>query len=157
MMTERKNVTKHESNHENKKSNKFVKGMVYGAIAGASFSLLDKTTRSDMKYKMKSASTYIKYYAQNPEDLKAKVQEKTDKLTSMYTQFSMDAKVFSEKVNEFKTLTPQVKNLVTDTKDAFAQSKEEYKALVKEEEKPKEETYTMPIIPEQLFAQNHLN
>lgn len=156
MMTVSKNVKTNASKMENKTSNKFVKGMTYGAIAGASISLLDKSTRSEMMNKIKSASTYVKYYAQNPEDLKAKVQEKTDKLTSMYTQFSLDAKTFSEKVNEFKTLTPQVKTLVTDTKDAFAQSKEEYKTLVKDEEKPKD-TYLMPVIPEQLFAENHLN
>ena len=157
MMTVSKKVKTDASNMESTKSNKFVRGMAFGAIAGAGISLLDKSTRVEMMNKMKSATTYVKYYAQNPNDLKAKVQEKTDKLTSMYTQFSLDAKTFSEKVNEFKTLTPQVKTLVTDTKDAFAQSKEEYKTLVKDEEKSKEETYLMPLVPEQLFADNHLN
>jgi len=133
--------------------NKFVKGMVFGAIAGAGISLLDPTTRKDMTYKVKSLTSNVKYYAQNPDDLKLKVQEKTDKLTSVYTQFSQDAQYFSEKVNELKTLTPQVTSLVTETKDAFVHAKEEYKTIVKDEEAG----FTMPVIPEQLFAENHLN
>jgi len=132
---------------------KFVKGVVVGAIAGAGISLLDKATRKDMKNKMKSAATNIKHFAQNPDDLKAKFQDKADKFESIFIQLSQDAQYFSGKVSELKTLTPQVKTLVTDTKDAFVQSKEEYKTIVKDEE----EIFMMPELPKELFAENHLN
>ena len=52
------------------------------------------------------------------------------KWKSFYDQIASDATYISQKVNEVKEMTPQVKTLVTDTKDAFVQSKEEYKSIV---------------------------
>lgn len=127
---------------------KFVKGMVFGAIAGAGLSLMDRVTREDVKYKLKTVSSDVKYYSQHRTELKMMLQEKADKLQSVYQQFSQDAQYLSGKVEELKTLSPQVKTLVTDTKDAFVHSKEEYKTIVKDEEE-----FTMPVLPEHVYEE----
>ena len=81
---------------------------------------------------------------------KLKLQEKADKIQSVYNQFSRDAQYLSGKVDELKTLSPQVKTLVTDTKEAFVHSKEEYKTIVKEDEE-----FTMPVLPEHVYEENN--
>lgn len=131
------------------KESKFVKGIVIGAIAGAGLSLLDRVTREDVKYKLRTVSSDVKYYSKNREDLKMKLQEKADQIHTVYNQFSQDAQYLSDKVEELKTLTPQVKTLVTDTKDAFVHSKEEYKTIVKSEE----DQFEMPVLPEQVYEE----
>ena len=132
---------------------KFVKGMVYGAIAGAGLTLFDKATRHDMKYKMQTLSSDVKYYAKNREDLKMMLQDKSQKIQSIYNQFTQDAQYLSGKYQEIKQLTPQVKTLVTDTKDAFTNSKEEYKTLVKEDEP----NFTVPVLPDHVYENQHLS
>ncbi|QBP40355.1 YtxH domain-containing protein [Paenisporosarcina antarctica] len=131
------------------KESKFVKGIVIGAIAGAGLSLLDRITREDVKYKLRTVSSDVKYYSKNREDLKMKLQEKADQIHTVYNQFSQDAQYLSDKVDELKTLTPQVKTLVTDTKDAFVHSKEEYKTIVKSEE----DQFKMPVLPEEVYEE----
>ena len=64
--------------------------------------------------------------------LKWKLEEKKEKYQSVFEQLSGDASYIKEKVEELRTLTPQVKDLVMDTKDAFAESKDEYKSIVSE-------------------------
>ncbi|MCZ8536996.1 YtxH domain-containing protein [Paenisporosarcina quisquiliarum] len=128
---------------------KLFKGMVVGALAGAGMSLLDRATREDVKYKLKTVSSDVKYYSKNREDLRMKLQETADKLQTVYNQFSQDAQYLSGKVEELKTLTPQVKTLVVDTKEAFEHSKEEYKTIVKDEE----DEFTMPVLPEHVYEE----
>lgn len=126
---------------------KFVKGMLVGAIAGAGISLFDRATREDVKFRLKTVSYDVRYYSKNREDLKLKLQEKADKLQTVYNQFTQDAQYITDKVEEIKELTPQVKTLVTDTKDAFVHSKEEYKSIVKNEE----DDFEMPLLPEHVY------
>ena len=132
------------------KESMFVKGIIIGAFAGAGISLLDRTTREDVKYRLNNISSDIKYYSQNREDFKLKLQEKADKIQSVYNQFSRDAQYLSGKVDELKTLSPQVKTLVTDTKEAFVHSKEEYKTIVKEDDE-----FTMPVLPEHVYEEKN--
>lgn len=132
------------------KESMLVKGILFGAVAGAGISLLDRTTREDVKYRLNNLSSDIKYYSQNREDFKLKLQEKADIIQSVYNQFSRDAQYLSGKVDELKTLSPQVKTLVTDTKEAFVHSKEEYKTIVKEDEE-----FTMPVLPEHVYEEKN--
>ncbi|MFX3675096.1 MAG: YtxH domain-containing protein [Paenisporosarcina sp.] len=133
---------------------KLFKGIVFGAIAGVGISMFDRATRENVKYNIKTLSSDIQYYSKNREDLKIKLQEKAEKLQSVYNQFSQDAQYLTSKVDEIKTLTPQVKTLVTDTKDAFVLSKEEYKTIVKQED---EEDFMMPILPEHVYKEKNFS
>jgi len=133
---------------------KLVKGIVFGAIAGVGISMFDRATRENVKYNLKTLSSDIQYYSKNREDLKIKLQEKAEKLQSVYSQFSQDAQYLTSKVDEIKTLSPQVKTLVTDTKEAFVQSKEEYKTIVKPED---EEDFMMPVLPEHVYEEKNFS
>ncbi|EPD50193.1 YtxH domain-containing protein [Paenisporosarcina sp. FSL H8-0542] len=135
------------------KESKLFKGMVVGALAGAGISLFDRATREEVKYKLKTVSSDVKYYSKNRDDLIMKLQEKAEVLQTVYTQISQDAKYLSGKVEEMKILTPQVKTLVTDTKEAFEHSKEEYKTIVKDDE----DEFTMPVLPEHVYEEKYFS
>jgi len=103
-----------------------------GALLGAVISMFDRSTREQVKSKSRSVASEISFYTKNPDILKLKAKEKTDQVQSLYEQFSEDALYLKEKVDELKILTPQVKELVGDTKDAFTEAKDEYKSIVSE-------------------------
>ncbi|MDI2587109.1 YtxH domain-containing protein [Psychrobacillus sp. NEAU-3TGS] len=109
---------------------KFVKGVVCGALIGGALTMLDNKTRNAVVQKTNSLGRQIKYYSTNRQELKATLEEQVTKWKSFYEQINSDATYISQKVNEVKEMTPQVKTLLTDTKEAFAQSKEEYKSIV---------------------------
>ena len=106
--------------------------ILIGAFVGGVVSLCDRGTRKQVMKKTESVISGITFYSKNPDLLKSKVQEKTEKYQSIYEQFSEDASYIKEKVDELKQLTPQVKELVVDTKDTFTESKDEYKTIVNE-------------------------
>jgi gas vesicle protein len=110
--------------------NKLFKGIVCGAVIGGALTMLDKNTRNTVVNKTKYAKKQMQYYSKNREELKTTIQNQVTKWKSFYEQFASDATYISQKVNEVKVMTPQVKTLLTDTKEAFVQSKEEYKSIV---------------------------
>ncbi|MEI4770188.1 YtxH domain-containing protein [Psychrobacillus sp. FJAT-51614] len=110
--------------------NKLVKGIMCGALLGGAITMLDRKTRDSVMNKSRYIRNEIVYYSKNREELKTTIESQVTKWKAFYDQFSSDAKYLSQKVNEVKEMTPQVKTLLTDTKDAFSQSKDEYKSLV---------------------------
>jgi len=114
------------------RKSKFGRYILGGALLGAVISMFDRSTREQLMGKSKSVASDISFYTKNPEILKLRAKEKTDQVQSLYEQFSGDALYLKEKVDELKTLTPQVKELVSDTKEAFTEAKDEYKSIVSE-------------------------
>jgi uncharacterized coiled-coil DUF342 family protein len=112
--------------------NKLGKFILLGAFAGLILSLFDRGTRQHVMRTSKNLMSDVSFYSKNRDLLKWKVQEKTEKLQSVYEQLSEDVSYIKEKVDELKTLTPQVKELVMDTKETFTESKDEYKSIVSE-------------------------
>ena len=113
-------------------NSKFRKFIVFGALAGAFISMFDRSTRNQVVRKSNNLMTQMKFYSKNTDVLKWKLKEQQEKYQSVFEQLSGDASYIKEQVEELKTLTPQVKDLVMDTKDAFVESKEEIKSLVSE-------------------------
>lgn len=113
-------------------SSKFGGFIILGALVGAAVSMFDRSTREQLTKKSKELASEIKYYSKNREILKLKLQDKTLKIQTIYEQLADDAAYLRARVEELKVLTPQVKELVMDTKDAFVESKDEYKAIVGE-------------------------
>lgn len=109
---------------------KFVKGVICGALVGGALTMFDKKTRNAVVYKSRTIGNQIQYYSTNRQELKTILEDQISKWKSFYDQLSSDATYISQKVNEVKEITPQVKTLLTDTKEAFTQSKEEYKSIV---------------------------
>lgn len=113
--------------------NKLLSGVVCGAVIGGALTMLDKRTRDAVIHKSRYIGNQIQYYSKNRQELKSTLEDQATKWKSLYEQFASDATYISQKVNEVKEITPQVKTLLTDTKEAFAQSKEEYKTIVEPE------------------------
>lgn len=109
---------------------KFVKGVICGALVGGALTMFDKKTRNAVAVKSRTIGNQIQYYSTNRQELKKILEDQITKWKSFYDQLSSDATYISQKVNEVKEITPQVKTLLTDTKEAFTQSKEEYKSIV---------------------------
>lgn len=114
------------------KNSKFRNFIVFGAVAGAVVSMFDRSTRNQVVRKSNYLMSQMKFYSKNTDVLKLKLKEQQEKYQSVFEQLSGDITYIKEQVEELKTLTPQVKDLVMDTKDAFVESKEEIKSLVSE-------------------------
>lgn len=111
---------------------KFSKGLFYGALAGALISLLDRQTREVMKNRARMASEKAKYYNENREILKHDVETKVNHYKALYEKLSSDAQYLSSQVNEVKQIAPQVQTLLSETKNTFSSSKDEYKEIISE-------------------------
>lgn len=111
---------------------KFGKFIIFGALIGAVASMFDRSTREQVTKKSKNLISEVNFYSKNPDILKLKLQEKKEKYQMVYEQLAGDASYVKEQVEELKTLTPQVKDLVVNTKEAFVESKDEYKSIVSE-------------------------
>lgn len=112
--------------------NKFRKYVILGALLGAAVSLLDRNTREQVSRKTRAIVSDIGYYSRHPDSLRWKLKEKKEKYQSVYDQLSEDVTYIKQQVEELKVLTPQVKDLVVNTKEAFVDSKDEYKSIVNE-------------------------
>ena len=113
-------------------SSKFGKFIILGALVGAGASMFDRTTREQVTKKSKGFASEIRLYSKNPDIFKYKLQEKNEKCQTLYNQLAGDVSYIKARVEELKLLTPQVKELVIDTKETFIESKDEYKAIVNE-------------------------
>ncbi|MFC4355695.1 YtxH domain-containing protein [Chryseomicrobium palamuruense] len=111
---------------------KFSKGLLYGALAGALISLLDRQTRDVMKNRARTASEKAKYYNNNREVLKHDLETKINHYKSLYEKLASDAQYLTTQVNEVKQIAPQVQTLLSETKNTFSTSKEEYKEIISE-------------------------
>lgn len=109
---------------------KFSKGILYGALAGALISLLDRQTREVMKTRARSANERARFYNDNREVLKHDLETKINHYKALYEKLSHDAQYLSSQVNEVKQIAPQVSTLLSETKNTFSSSKEEYKEII---------------------------
>lgn len=110
--------------------NLFLKGMFYGALAGGALSLLDKKTRQDMKVNVKKAYEQVSYIVRHPEEITKNVKESAEKIRNTIEQVSEDISYITGKVDELRELTPQVKEVIKETKSTF--SKHEDSTLVED-------------------------
>jgi gas vesicle protein len=99
--------------------NLFFKGIVYGAIAGGALSLLDNQTRQAMKVNVKKAYGQVSYVVRHPGEITENVKEAAEKFRNTIEQVSEDISYITGKVDELRELTPQVKDIVKETKSTF--------------------------------------
>ncbi|MDR4945674.1 YtxH domain-containing protein [Neobacillus cucumis] len=107
------------------RKNQFWKGMLLGAIAGGALSLLDRNTREVMKENVKKTSESLGHLVCHPHEISNKVKGTAAKLKSTFEAVSEDITYITEKVEELRELTPQVTELLKETKDTFTVEDEE--------------------------------
>jgi gas vesicle protein len=102
------------------RKNQFWKGMFFGAIAGGVISLLDKETCQVMKENIQTASSKATYVVRNPGEVCQKVKGTAGRLKETAKQVSEDISYLVGKVDELWELTPQVTDILKETKDTFS-------------------------------------
>ncbi|MBT2727564.1 YtxH domain-containing protein [Bacillus sp. ISL-75] len=107
------------------KKNQFWRGVLLGALAGGAISLLDKQTREVMKENVQKTTTKVTYIMKNPGEITDKVKETAEKLKTTVKQVSEDISYITDKVEELREITPQVTDIIKETKDTFTKSDEE--------------------------------
>lgn len=100
---------------------KFFSSVALGALAGGALSLLDRDTRREMA----SWSNYLIAIAKDPERLTAQSRELIDRATETAQKINEDVSFIKGKVDSLRELSPEVKELVTETKTAFVPSEQE--------------------------------
>lgn len=100
-------------------SSKFWKGVILGAIAGGALSLFDRKTRMSVKENIQCTSEKLAYFAKHPQETIDTVKETSRRIRSTVEEVGAEVSFIAEKIDELKELTPQVADLVKDTKDAF--------------------------------------
>jgi gas vesicle protein len=143
---------------------KFGKMVLIGALTGAVISMFDRTTRSEMSRRAMGLGEDAKYYMKNPDVLRWKIQDKSDKLKALYEQFDSDKQYLQSKASELKQLTPTVKTLVEDTKTAFVDSKDtvmeakdDYKQMATEAFKNNHPGTDQTFVPEEAYAEGQVD
>lgn len=103
------------------KRNKLVEGIVIGAIIGGAVSLFDKETRSSVIQGSKKLKDKTTTLIQHPELVTDTVKEKYETIRTTIEQVSEDVSFVAGKVEKLKETTPQVMEIVNDTKGAFVE------------------------------------
>ncbi|BCB02461.1 YtxH domain-containing protein [Bacillus sp. KH172YL63] len=121
-------------------SNKFFKGVMLGAVAGGLLSLLDKKTREEVGTSLKNGGEYLSAYTRNPQSLVDASKDVYEKLRTTADQVGRDIQFISEKVEEIKGMSPQVKEIIDETRETFEDSSEAYKETFSDRETSNELT-----------------
>ncbi|GAB1798560.1 YtxH domain-containing protein [Priestia megaterium] len=103
------------------KRNKLVEGIVIGAIIGGAVSLFDKETRRSVIQGSKKLKDKTTTLIQHPELVTDTVKEKYETIRTTIEQVSEDVSFVAGKVEKLKETTPQVMEIVNDTKEAFVE------------------------------------
>lgn len=103
--------------------NKLRKGILLGALAGGLISLLDKNTRVATINNCRNCFNKVKTVVQDPNVVIDEVKDVTSRAKNSISQITDDIIFISEKVNELKEVSPQVVNIVQETKGAFESDK----------------------------------
>ncbi|KRF48115.1 MULTISPECIES: hypothetical protein [Priestia] len=103
------------------KRNKLVEGIVIGAIIGGAVSLFDKETRTSVIQGSKKLKDKTTTLIQHPELVTDTVKEKYETIRTTIEQVSEDVSFVAGKVEKLKETTPQVMEIVNDTKEVFVE------------------------------------
>lgn len=104
----------------------FWKGILLGALAGGALSLLDKPTRHAVTKSIQNTSTQVGHVLKDPSVLVEKVKATSAQMRETARQVSDDVTFIKEKVEELTEVTPQVMDMVKETKDSFSKGGHTY-------------------------------
>ncbi|WP_110113541.1 YtxH domain-containing protein [Bacillus sp. CGMCC 1.16541] len=101
------------------KKSKLLDGILIGALVGAAVSMLHKETREHTIQQSKKLKDKTMFAVQNPQVVTATLKEKYEDVRTTIEQVSEDVAFIAGKVEQLKEATPQVMEIVQDTKEAF--------------------------------------
>ncbi|MFC0272894.1 YtxH domain-containing protein [Metabacillus herbersteinensis] len=103
--------------------NKLLQGMLIGAAVGAVVSMFHKQTRQEVLEQGKCVTDRVKDYCQHPSKLSDDLKKKVDATKETVQEISEDLSFLNEKMNELKETTPQVIDMIQETKERFLPKK----------------------------------
>lgn len=106
---------------------KFWKGVLLGAAIGGALSLLDRATRKAVIENCQETTGKITYAVKHPQETIDYVKDTTRKVQSTFEGVKEEVTFIAGKIDELKEVTPQVTEIIKDTKKSFEEK-------VKEEE-----------------------
>ncbi|MDZ5713392.1 YtxH domain-containing protein [Jeotgalibacillus haloalkalitolerans] len=101
--------------------NKLPAGIIIGAVAGGILSMLDPSTRKRTAQALSNTKHSISYYSRNPQELADRASQKADEWREIAEKIQEDIAFLSEKYEEVKSLAPELKETVQETKEAFTE------------------------------------
>lgn len=99
-----------------------LKGIFLGVAAGAALSSLHKPTRQACGMRWLTCKHKLSLYKSNPELLKNTVITKVDEAKKLAQTLSKEVDFVNKQVKELKKTTPQVMELVQQTKEHFTKN-----------------------------------
>jgi gas vesicle protein len=105
--------------------NKFWKGVIMGAVAGGMLSLLDRETRQVVGEKCGRAAKGVAYVVTHPKETVDTMKKKSNEIRVTVNQMSEDISYIVDKIEEVRELTPEVAQMVKETKEVFMKEDEQ--------------------------------
>lgn len=100
-------------------SRKFWKGILLGAIAGGAISLLDRETRQTVLANCQETGSKVAHYVKHPQEAVRCVKDSTRRIRTTIEDMSEEISFIAEKVEELREITPQVTDIIKDTKEVL--------------------------------------
>lgn len=108
-----------------KKRNRFFEGVILGAIIGGAYTLCDQETRTTVLKTGKETIMKTAKMIQNPLKITEDIKKGVKEITATYQQMKEDIAFVTEKAHELKELTPQMIEILKDTKEILTNDKKE--------------------------------
>ncbi|MFT4413865.1 YtxH domain-containing protein [Fredinandcohnia humi] len=106
------------------KRNKMIESMVIGALIGAAVSLFDKDTRESFIHTSKRVGKKTAQVLKDPGAYSQLVKDQFNAVRTTVEQVAEDVRFVTTKVNELAEATPEIADLVKETKDVFTNKSE---------------------------------
>ncbi|MCH1624246.1 YtxH domain-containing protein [Fredinandcohnia quinoae] len=104
--------------------NKMVESMLIGAVIGAAVSLFDKETRETFVHNSKRVGQKTVDVLKHPGVYTNRLKEQFNTIRTTVEQVTEDVRFVTGKVNELTETTPQIIDILKDTKDALSHKSE---------------------------------
>ncbi|MFK8884920.1 hypothetical protein [Bacillus velezensis] len=98
------------------------KAILIGAAAGGALSLLHKPTREGCFRNMDACRRRAAFYRKHPEALKQQASAKLDQMKNIANSVSEDLSFLNGQITKLKQTTPQVIDLLKETKEHFSKN-----------------------------------
>ncbi|TFD99622.1 hypothetical protein [Jeotgalibacillus salarius] len=104
--------------------NKLPAGIIIGAVTGGILSMLDPGTRKKTADSLSKSKQSISYYSRNPQELADRASQKADEWREIAEKIQEDIAFLTDKYEEVKSLAPDLKETVQETKEAFTEEQQ---------------------------------
>ncbi|KJR70718.1 hypothetical protein [Bacillus velezensis] len=98
------------------------KAILIGAAAGGALSLLHKPTREGCFRNMDACRRRAAFYRKHPEALKQQASAKLDQVKIIANTVSKDLSFLNGQITKLKQTTPQIIDLLKETKEHFSKN-----------------------------------